>query len=81
VLIETRRGLTIRTAASLREMLTEIMLNSGPDIAKWVEGEAKRCADIWRESARRDAEIENCTHQHPHEDGICLNCGKDRSGL
>ena len=47
-LVDTTRGLTIRTANTLKDLLTELMMNSGEEIALWSEGEAKRCADKWR---------------------------------
>jgi hypothetical protein len=41
-------GLEIRTSPSLKELLTDLMVNSGEEIALWCELEGKRCADIWR---------------------------------
>lgn len=46
--VKSGGGITIRTAPTLKGLITELILNSGEDVALWAEGEAKRCADIWR---------------------------------
>jgi hypothetical protein len=56
--IDARRGITIRTAATLKDLITELMLNSGEEIAMWIEGEAKRCADIWRSQIEQEDRTE-----------------------
>ena len=48
--IDATRGLTFRTSATLKGLITDLMLNSGEEIALWSETEGKRVADIWRAS-------------------------------
>jgi hypothetical protein len=63
IVIETGRGVVVRTASDLRGMITELIQNSGEGIAFWAEIEAKRVADVWRAAAleldaQADAELE-----------------------
>jgi hypothetical protein len=67
-------GMQICTAASLRELITELLLNSGAETAYWAETEAKRCAEIWREAERRDAKIAAC-NPHEFKEFVCVKCG------
>ena len=57
-LIDSHRGLIVRTAPTLKELITELILNSGEEIALWAEGEAQRCADVWRHHALESANAE-----------------------
>jgi hypothetical protein len=47
----------IRTACSLKELITELILRSGVEIAFLAEGEAARCAQRWRDSANEEGPI------------------------
>ena len=58
-------GLTVRTAPNLKALITELIENSGEEIAYWIEAEAKRVADIWREQERLSIPIVVTTGTHP----------------
>lgn len=41
-------GTFIRTASSLKELITDLITNSGEEIAMWSEEAGKVAADTWR---------------------------------
>lgn len=77
-LVEYRHGgMTMRAAKDLRELVSDLMHNSGDEFAMWCEKEAAKAAEVWRENARREAagihnddcECEACieTYDSQHE--------------
>ena len=48
-------GTEIRIFKSLKELLTDTMLNRGEEVAFWAEKEGARCAGVWRKQAAEDA--------------------------
>jgi len=50
ILIDATRGVDVRSARTMREMITDLLMSNGEETAFWAEGEAQRCAQVWRDS-------------------------------
>ncbi len=52
--IDASRGLTFRTAPDLKALITDLITNSGEEIALWSEGAGIAAADSWRKAAAEE---------------------------
>jgi len=74
VLIESYHGsMTMRTGKDLRDLISEVLHNSGDEFAFWAEQEAAKAANVWRAANEADKAREaSGIHDEDCECSVCL---------